>query len=466
MEVAEMIKPVSRSLVRFRLNIFLNIIMLCLAAQTIGQAQPQPTPTPPSLRRDVAISAALMDPKNVSDIFGKRVSKRYICVQVTISNRNKDFQFLIHDVLMFVGDIYLDTSLKPRVKYAATSEDKLLVRGVAEKGQTYDRTNFILRLLRATGSIAATVTGIASVGVSYAPTVAMFNGPALTSYRDVFPDLTINQMNRLNDTAYSANTLVPKQSSKVLVAFLPQAVLMDSKLRDKFWNDPLSISSQIDFRNLETKVDGSFINELPESTPAVTSIAIPRGEMAKFMDAKPAVSGQIIGSDLVGSELSLDEPSGIKLTMNGSPQESRISFTLNADSPIPPGTQLHFTVARNGQTVSRVVDVAGGADAPTLSSLDKTEVQRGQTTNVLLSGTNFLSGDNNTRILVTPNDRVDGELPIHLVSEEVKSATSIMISMKIAGDAPAKEYEIRVITSAGISNPQRFKVPSSTVANR
>lgn len=448
-------------IIRFRISTLLSVLIACLVAQASAQAQPAPTPTPPSQKRDISISKSVMDPRNVADIFGKRVSRRYIAVQITISNRNPDFQYLIHDVRLGVEDIYLDTSLKPRKDYFPTSEDKTLIRGVAEKGQIYDPSNFILRALRATGNIAASVIGIASVGPAYAPTVAMFNGPVLTSYRDVFPDMTINQMNRLNDSAYAANTLVPKQSSKVLVAFLPYAMIMDSKYAGKFWNDPLSIAQQIDLRNLKSNVDGSFITVVEEARATIRSVEIPADEMAKFGANKPEVKGEILGRFLDNSELFLDEPGGIKLTVNGSPEENRIRFTLNADGPVAPGTTLHFTVAKNGRQDSRVQDVTEKVEAPTLTSMDKSDGPKGDTVNVVLTGTNFFPGDNKTRILVTPDDHVDGEPAIQVTSKNIKSATSIEIGVRISEKAAAKEYEVRVITPGGISNPQKFRVSTA-----
>ncbi len=445
-----------------------GIITLILATHGSARAQ-APTPTPPSLKKDITISVAVMDPKNVADIFGRRVANRYIAVQLTVGNKSPDFQFLIQDVLMDVQDVYIDRTLlhvdrKGHPYYVPTSEDKLLVRGVAEKGQLYDPSNFIFRALKAVGSIAATVTGIASVGPAYAPTVAMFNGPALTSYRDVFPDMTINQMNRLNDNGYTTNTLVGKQSSKLLVAFIPQALLMESKYRDKFRKDPLSIANQIDFRNLGASVHGVFMTLVEEAPPAITSIEIPQSEMRKFAADKPEVKGQILGKRLEGAELSVDGPANLNVSVNGEPEENRIRFTLKADGPIPPGTSLKLTVARNGREDSRSQDVAEGAQAPTLTSVSKSEISRGALENLVLTGSDFLLDAESTRILITPDDSSDGTPAIEVVSKKIKNQTSIELGLKSSEKAPAREYEIRVVTPAGISNPQRLRLSSSVAA--
>ncbi len=399
MEVLTMTEIRLKPSVRIRISTFLSIVAICLAAQARAQAQPQPAP--PSQKKEISISASVMDPKNVADIFGRRVAKRYVAVQLTIANRSPDFQYLIHDVRLAVNDVYLDASLKPKKDYKPTSEDLLMVRGVAEKGQIYDPSNFILRLLRGTGNIAAGVIGVASLGASYAPTVAMFNGPVLTAYRDVFPDMTINQMNRLNDTAYAANSLVPKQSSKVLVAFLPQAILMDAKYQGKFWKDPLSIVQQIDFRNLKPIVDGSFMTVVEEKT-----------------EEKPAEK----------------------------PEEKAATTRSNEGSSADPA-------------------VTDRVAPPTLASLDKTEVAKGETFNLVLTGTNFLPGDDKTQVLITPDDRINGDLAVQVTSKNIKSATSIELAVRIADRASLKEYEIRVITPGGISNPQKLRVSTPMGAN-
>src|SRR6185503_4946953 len=71
--------------------------------------------------------------------------------------------------------------------------------------------------------------------------VAVFNGPVINSYSELYPDYTINQMNRLSDSAYKSNTLVPKQQAKVLVAFIPQAIFLSRQERDMFMKDPTSL---------------------------------------------------------------------------------------------------------------------------------------------------------------------------------------------------------------------------------
>ena len=38
-----------------------------------------------------------MSPKDVSDTFGRRIAQRYIAMQISVANRNKDYQWLIQN---------------------------------------------------------------------------------------------------------------------------------------------------------------------------------------------------------------------------------------------------------------------------------------------------------------------------------------------------------------------------------
>jgi len=299
------------------------------AAKDEAKAEPPAGPNAkttsiqPSLKDYVSVYRSVMDPKIVADVFGRRIAKSYVTIQVTVTNRNTQYQFLVHDVSLDVTSIVVGDALielkarreqaleaglsegevrelhqlqgnavteadKARLKVLRSklqpnanelSSDELsLVRGVAEKGQIFDRRNMFLRYLRALGTIAGGVTGVTRFGSSFAPSVAAYNGPFITAFTDAFPDFTVNQMNRLSDSAYAANKIVAKQHSLVMVAFVPQGQFMSNLLRKQFWNDPTSIQKTIDFRNLRVLVDGVFITEVEDQQPAKEQPAPPKVE--------------------------------------------------------------------------------------------------------------------------------------------------------------------------------------------
>ena len=188
---------------------------------------------------DIRVYRSLIAPKVVSDIFGRRIGKKFIVIQVTISNKSKDYQYIVHDLSLNLTKIFADGRLGDH--YEMSSLDLTLLRGVAEKGQVYDERNILIRLLRASGTIAGGIVGVTDFGSSYAPSVAAFNGPVISALSEAFPDHTITEMNRLNDSAYIADTLIAKEQSKVVAVFLSQEILLKKSQQKIFWDEPTSL---------------------------------------------------------------------------------------------------------------------------------------------------------------------------------------------------------------------------------
>jgi hypothetical protein len=223
-----------------------------------------------------------MTPKNVADTFGRRIAKRYIAVQVTVANRNKQYQWLIEDAAVDLRPLIVHardreaacgtnlSSLLTRAEemeqrhipgqpFHVSSADLTVLRGISEKGESYQPRNFALRMLAGAGSIAGGLLGVASFGPAFAPGVAIFNGPFLSAVQNTLPDFTVNQLNRLNDSAFLANTVVGKQQARVLVIFIPMEYLLTSKQAKQYWKHPESVFDCVDLRLLEAWVDGNFI---------------------------------------------------------------------------------------------------------------------------------------------------------------------------------------------------------------
>src|ERR1019366_5530538 len=97
----------------------------------------------------IRVHRVLMAPKNASDDFGYRLGRRYLTYQVTISNDNKDYQYLIHDVSLDLSPLFNAPS--GTYLYAASSQDLTLLRGIPEKGQDLDPRNLTLHILQGIG---------------------------------------------------------------------------------------------------------------------------------------------------------------------------------------------------------------------------------------------------------------------------------------------------------------------------
>jgi hypothetical protein len=427
----------------------------------------------------VSVDISVLDPRNVSDIYGRRVSNRYLALQVTIKNDNPTYRFLIQDVSMDLTEVYQVDDLvpdfvkkaqeeetareeaaknpnarkppsPPRRKYQPSSNNLSLVQGVAEKGQMYDRRNFTLRLLRGMGSVAAGLIGVTTFGSSYAPSVAVFNGPLVTSFGDVFPDQTINQLIRLNDKAFRANTLVPSQQAMVVVAFLDLAMLIPSRdLRKKFANEPLSIAKQIDFRSIVAAVDGTFITEVFEESPEVTSASIAADQLAHFQDPKPTVKGTLIGHGLTNSTLKLDND-GLRISADSTEAE-KINFTITSDKPVSPGTSLLFIVIRNGKESRTSLPASYTISPPVLTGLSEKTGEVGKVVAVTLEGSGF-----NGFSKITFDQPASG-ISAH-INEVATDGTTIKAEFTIASDAKPGDVRVRVENNGSRTIPQTFTV--------
>lgn len=418
-----------------------------------------------NLKKYVKVYRSLLDPKTVADIFGRRVAQRFVVIQVTITNRNTDFQFLIHDISLDLTPI-----MPGGKKYEASSADLSLLRGVAEKGQSMDGRNLTLRILRGAGSVAAGLLGVTTFGSSYAPAVAVFNGPAIAAFSDILPDYTINQMNRLNDSAYAANTIVPKQQSKVVAIFLPQSIFLNDEQRKEFWKDPTTLwttptpaagtpvgssqgtSNALDLRRLEVMVDGNFITNVEDLAPTVTAGVIEADEMKKFQGDKSEVAGTVSGSFLSGSDITLlnkDLP-GVGVRVD-SLTDQRLGFVVTSDLPLAPGTVLKLGVIKNQTTKEVDVTVQYTAALPTLTKVDPAGAKQGDKDVVVaLTGTNFLPAA--TQVVVTPAEGIT------VGAVTVKSSTSAEVKITVADAAPTTAKQMTVVTPGGSSSGQPFAV--------
>ncbi len=169
---------------------------------------------------DVSCSMALLTWKETSDIFGRRVANTFIAIQVTVRNLNPENEFLVHDV-----QVAVDTGVREDAfsRFQA-GRDKLLVRNVAQRGQSEDRRNLVLHSLEMAGAIFGSAA-IATSG-NAATAIAVFQGAFIPGYSSLFPDHTVDQLNHINDLVFSSSSsskvIVPIQGSVPLVTFISE----------------------------------------------------------------------------------------------------------------------------------------------------------------------------------------------------------------------------------------------------
>jgi hypothetical protein len=421
---------------------------------------------------DIQVRVSVMAPQIVSDTFGKRIAQNFVAIQVTVANHNKDYQYLITDV-----SLNLNTVFTPRLsdykdardfdnQYFLSSAELSLLRGVAEKGQGQDTRNKTLRYFRALGTIAAGLIGVTSFGPSYPKSVAVFNGPVINSFSEAFPDYTINQMNRLSDSAYQSNTLVPVKHSKVMVAFIPQAIFLNKEQRKLFWKDPTSLYPDkngncnmpvcADFRRAAAWLDGVFITEVASLPPTVSTAQFVDSELQKFENDKPVVKGYIVGRFLTGTSVSLlnQDPKGLSITLDGAPTAERLNFIIKSDKPVPPGTKLNFEVsnAQGVQTYSK--DVLYMPDPPTVTAISPDLGKQNTSVTVTLTGSNFIPGAGNTRVKISGND-VEVSEPVEVMG------TSLKATFKIDENAATGPRSVTVANANSESAPVTFTITAA-----
>lgn len=407
---------------------------------------------------NIKVTRSLMSPKNVSDAFGRRIGKRYIALQITVANRNAEYQWLITDASVDMARIigYMGKSCAQRAQSlieltaksanpTLTGADLTVLRGVAEKGQNYDPRNLSVRVLQGTGTIAAGLLGVTMFGPAFAPSVAAFNGPLITAVQRIFPDETINQMNRLNDSAYGANLLVPKQQSKVMVVFIPVATLLNSDEQKKFYADPNSVySGCTDLRLLNATVNGHPIAQL-DLTPSITNVEISATEAAKFGTDNFKVAGVLNGRNLDKATLELSgAPDGLTIKTTGTPSSEQIAFELASAKPLRPNLPVTLVLRKPDFPVRTwSISASWVPQRPTIASagIAPASIKQGEKKTIEISGSGFL-----------PDAQLDVEKQGLTVGDVAYVSTSkLRVDIAVADSATAGSREISVRTVGGDS---------------
>jgi hypothetical protein len=444
-----------------------------LTSVLMGQAQQPGSPAPLPDGNEAVLNMnisyirlfrTIMTPKNVADTFGRRIAQRYIAMQITVANRNKDYQWLIQDASMRL-DILVNTMEQKSGKCSAnlvllrqalvhpyfrgnnfdvSSADLTVLRGVAEKGQSLDPRNVAVRFLTAAGIIGAGLIGVTDFGHSFAPGVAAFNGPLINAIKEMFPDYTVEQLNRLNDSAWLANTVVGKQQARVIVLFIPQAYLLTRQQQKQYYKDPESVYGCPDLRLLQASVDGNFITTVT-ATPVATSVNIESSEDAKFKDDNFTINGTISGNFFSDSTIELISPTqGLTIKADGAPTDKAIKFILTGTRPLAPQTALVFAIkGKSGDAAHVSYHVKYTATPPTLTSMDPTSLKVGQSATITIAGTGFLP--DGMTILLDPS--------AGLTTGSIQFTSSKEIKFDLAASSSTAEGQktLRISSVGGLS---------------
>ena len=422
----------------------------------------------------IRVHRALMAPKNASDTFGHRLGRRYFVYQVTISNDNKDYQYLIHDVSLDLSPLFFADP--GTYRFAASSQDLTLLRGIPEKGQDLDPRNLTLHVLQGIGSVAGAVSGLTPFSDVMGSSVAVFNGAFLQAFVGIAPDHTGTQLNRLSDSAYITNTIVEKQRARTIALFIPQATLLSRADQNKYWNDPYAFIQQINLNQADVCVDGAFITTVPGPTltAAVLAPATAGTALAPTVQAVLTVQGtNLTAGDTQVVGLGSTPTTSIPLTAASG---TTGSVTLPLPANYAAGMPVHLVSAANPSAVSATIATTTLPSAPTLTAAVLTPATAGtalapgvravltvQGTNLTLGDTQVLglgstpttpialttaTGTAGSVTLTLPANYTAG-MQVHLASAANPNALSATIATTTGSSAPTLTAAVLTPATAG-----------------
>lgn len=213
---------------------------------------------------DVACSQSLLPWGEAADIFGRRIANTYLVFQVVVRNLNPRSEFVMHDAKIAIkGSTFV------------SGRDKVLARGVAVRGQSDSVRNTTARILDAVASVAGAST-VAFTGVDFKDAVSIFSSAFVPGFKSVYPDYTIDQLNRLNDLGFSSSSsykiVVAKSGSAPFVTFLPAKIFAGDG-KDSYKNWPPS--TLLNFSNTALVVVSGIHVQEEDNSPSLTKLDCP-----------------------------------------------------------------------------------------------------------------------------------------------------------------------------------------------
>ena len=382
----------------------------------------------------IRVHRMLMAPKNASDDFGRRLGRRYLIYQVTISNDNKDFQFLIHDVTV---DLSLLFGFSPgNYLYSASSQELTLLRGIPEKGQDLDPRNLTLHVLQGIGSVAGGVSGLTPFSDVMGSSVAVFNGAFLQGFVGIASDHTSTQLNRLSDSAYIVNTLIEKQRAKTIAIFIPEATILTKIQQNEYWKDPNSFLQVFNLDQADVCVDGAFITTLGPLT--LTSAVLTAKANGQQIGPSADVSLTVVGSNITAGDTQV-VGLGPTVTLTNANGTSGTIDDIKLPSDYKVGVPIHLASAANPTLMSATIPTT--VAAPTLTravltpSTKGTPLAPGVAATLELEGTNLTQGDTQavlgtgSPLTLTKASGTTGSVTLNLPTNYVAGMTAQVVSL-------------------------------------
>lgn len=229
--------------------IIVFILSLCYACNALAQTDDskinkaaengEPLPVRINVGGNVTASAVLIPRVDARRIFGKEIADNYAVVEVNVGNKSPDASLILHSIFIDYSGWALSGSTGPLMSskgafarqnsdpFQATtsssqvaSEEYRVVRGQLLDAQMWSRRNWTMRLLTFAGNLAgAYAFSISEKGIVKG--LNAFSGVFVPGLREVWPDGTIEQLNRVSDFGFRSNQVIPRQGSEIIVCFFP-----------------------------------------------------------------------------------------------------------------------------------------------------------------------------------------------------------------------------------------------------
>jgi len=254
---------------------------------------------------DVGCSEGVLTWNETRVIFGRAVADNYVAIQVTARNLNGDQEFLIHDLQVAVAEFAASSGKgvnegksgrgyepcpidrvnpnenSPNYVRFVAGRDRMMVRGVGEVGAQLTPRNIAVRVLDVVGSIlggTAAVTG----GPSFSDAVHVFSSTFIPGFGKIFPDFTVDQLNRLNDLGFSAASaykiVIPKNGSVPMTTFLPGDIFAKNY---RYWSHCDLLNFE---QNMVVVLGGKHIQEAGSTQPGVATVSCPKTASGDYLD--------------------------------------------------------------------------------------------------------------------------------------------------------------------------------------
>jgi len=249
------------------------------------------------------------------------------------------------------------------------------------------------------------------------PSVAVFNGSFLQGYTTIAPDHTSTQLNRLSDSAFTANTIIASQRAKIIAMFIPVDEVLSEADQKQFRKNPYTFigfgfsGANGILNQADICVDGTFIQAVTVAAPTLSSVAFDVG--SSTTPGNPAVI-DISGTNLVGGDTMLvvsgtvpataavtakadGKTATVQVNLPADFDPAKTTFTLQSKSnpTLNSGAGVLLQAAKPDAPITHV-NTPAGVIAPTLTTaiLEKTPTPTaGSIATLDLTGTSLVNSD-------------------------------------------------------------------------